>query len=201
MSGRLPRLTPDQLDPAQLQIYRGITGGERAKGPQHFPLSAPDGSLHGPFGVMLHAPGVGGVLQELGATIRFNTELSLRQREIAILQVAQAVGSEFEWWAHERVGRAAGLTSEELMQLSMGIFRGANDEEAVSAQFVATLLHSQMMSDAEYAAATGTLSARQLIELTVLVGYYRTLAQLMTVFDIGVPEDERVPAPAHRHPH
>lgn len=201
MSERLERLVPDRMDPAQLAVYRQITGGDRAKGPRHFPLTAEDGSLNGPFGVMLHAPGVGAVLQELGATIRFHTDLGARAREIAILQVAQAEGSEFEWWAHERIGRAAGLTDAEVMELSLGSFRGADAEEAALTAFVATLLHSGSVSEDEFASASAVLGNQKLIELTVLVGYYRTLAQLMSVFDIGVPEAERPAPPEHRHPH
>lgn len=56
MTERLPRLTPDALDDAQQVVYDGIAGGDRAKGVQHFPLTAGDGSLNGPFGIMLHAP-------------------------------------------------------------------------------------------------------------------------------------------------
>lgn len=201
MTERLDRLTPDQLDPAQRAVYDGIAGGDRAKGVQHFPLTADDGSLNGPFGVMLHAPGVGAALQALGSTIRFHTDLSTRVREIAILQVAQATGSEFEWWAHERVGRAAGLTDAELMQLSLGAFGGEDPIETTSAVFVANLLASSSVTDEEYAAAAAVLSTEQLIDLTVLVGYYRTLAQLMTVFAVGVPDGERTPVGEHRHAH
>lgn len=201
MSERLPRLTPDQLDDAQRAVYDGIAGGDRAKGVQHFPLTADDGSLNGPFGIMLHAPGVGAVLSELGATIRFRTDLSLRVREIAILQVAQALGSEFEWWAHERVGRAAGLTDEELMLLSLGSFRSDDPVEDAAAAFCANLLSSSIVTDEEYTAANAALSTQQLIDLTVLVGYYRTLAQLMAVFDVGVPGHDSTPLGEHRHAH
>ncbi len=35
-------------------LYDGITGGDRLKGTQHFPVVAPDGSLNGPFAIMAH---------------------------------------------------------------------------------------------------------------------------------------------------
>src|SRR5688572_15734814 len=122
MMVRLPRLTPVELDADQRAVYESIVGGPRASTPQHFPLTADDGSLIAPFAAMLVAPPVGQRLQDLGASIQFSTELTPRCREIAILQVAQALGSEFEWWAHERVGRAVGLTDDELTALSLGSF-------------------------------------------------------------------------------
>ncbi len=192
MSDRLRRLTPGELNDEQRAVYEAIAGGDRAKGVQHFPLTDSDGSLNGPFGVMLHAPGIGAVLQDLGSCIRFRTDLSARVREIAILQVAQATGSAFEWWAHERVGRAVGLTDDELMQLSLGSFTSSDPQEDAAARFCANLLTSAVVTDGEYDQATSDLTAEQLIDLTVLVGYYRTLAQLMEVFAVGVPDSSPV---------
>ena len=188
-AARLPKLVPDQLDAAQRAVYDAITGGDRAKGPRHFPLTDADGALGGPFGVMLHSPGVGGTLQDLGAKIRFHTDLTARVREAAILQVARVLGSDYEWWAHTRVGRAAGLTDDEIASLSSGSYLGADPVEAASATLVAILLESNVVNDEQFAVLSEALSTQQIVDLTVLVGYYRTLAQLMAVFDVGVPED------------
>lgn len=188
MSDRLAQLTPDVLDEAQRIVYQGITGGDRLKGIQHFPVVAADGSLNGPFGVMLHAPGVGGALQELGAAIRYRTRLSARIREIAILLVATAQKSDFEWWAHERVGRAVGLTAGELDQLSAGGFTSHDPVEQAAAELCTTLLADQAVTDRDFARYADILGVEAIIELSTLLGYYRTLAQLMAVFTIGVPE-------------
>ena len=45
-----------------------------------------------------------------------------------------------------------------------------------------------MLPDAEYADLVGALGTTTITELTVLVGYYRTLADLLAVFDVGVPD-------------
>jgi 4-carboxymuconolactone decarboxylase len=187
MAQRLTSLIPDQLTPQQRAVYEGITGGDRLKGTQHFPVVADDGSLNGPFGVMVHVPGVGGALQELGAAIRYRTSLSARVREIGILLVAAALGSDFEWWAHERVGRAVGLTEGELAQLSQGRFESSDAREQAAADLSISLLNNSPVSDEEYARCADTLGVQAIVELTSLVGYYRTLAQLMAVFDIGIP--------------
>ena len=92
------------------------------------------------------------------------------------------------------MGRAAGLTDEELTQLSIGGFSSEDPVEDAASAFCATLLGSSTVSDEEYAAAAAVLSPAQLVELTTLVGYYRTLAQLMEVFGVGVPAEEDPPA-------
>ncbi|MGB0101257.1 MAG: carboxymuconolactone decarboxylase family protein [Nocardioides sp.] len=189
MNQRLRPLRPEELDAAQRAVYDSVAGGERAAQTQHFPLVGPEGELHGPFGPMLLSAGVGGPLQELGAAIRFRSDLDGRTREIAILTVAQAMDSAFEWWAHARVGRAAGLSEAEIEALSKADFTSADPVENAAVAFCADLLDSPTVTDEEFERASSVLTDQQMVDLTVLVGYYRTLAQLMQVFAIGIPDD------------
>ena len=187
MSERLRRLVETELNEEQLTVYRSITSGPRAAGHQHFPLTDEKGSLNGPFGVMLHAPGLGIALQEVGAAIRYRTRMSDRAREIAILQVSVATASEFEWYAHERVGRAAGLTTGELADIKAGGFISDDVKEQAISTLSLLLLKSDDLGDEDFAEASAVLNSEEILEVVVLVGYYRTLAQMMNVFAIGVP--------------
>src|SRR6478752_10365156 len=114
MTERLPRLVPPFDDPRQQALHDALVGGRRGAGPQAFELASADGSLVGPFGLMLHAPQVGEPLQALGSAVRFETGLSDRAREVAILTVAVATSCGFEGWAHERVARQVGLDDAKL---------------------------------------------------------------------------------------
>lgn len=185
---RLERLTPDRLAEEQLTLYETIAGGPRAQG-KHFPLIDSEGGLTGPFGIMLHGPALGLPLQELGAAIRYRTSLSDRIREIAILCVAAETDSAFERYAHERVGRAAGLGDAELVDLAAKRFSCADPVETAAYALCRRLLAGHLpMSDEDYGALRGILGELAIFELITLVGYYRTLAQLLHVFDVGVPE-------------
>jgi 4-carboxymuconolactone decarboxylase len=196
---RLPRLTPGLLDEEQRAVYEAIAGGPRAAGPQAFPITDEDGALNGPFGVMLHAPSVGAALQDLGSAIRYRTQLSARVREIAILQVAVATDSRFEWWAHERVGRQVGLTELELTWLANGARLELPDAgEQAAHDFVTAVLRGPAVPDEDYRRAEAALGAGTLVELTVLIGYYRLLADTMHVFAVGVP-GETEPVRSHSH--
>jgi 4-carboxymuconolactone decarboxylase len=186
---RLTDLTPADLDDSQRALYDDIVGGPRGSGPQHFALTTPDGALTGPFGVMVHEPALGRPLQELGSAIRYGTGLTGRVREIAILAVAVATDSAFERHAHERVGRATGLTDDELGALTDGTF-GSNDAvEQAAYDLCRRLLDDRSrLTDEEYAALVDDLGTTTVTELVVLVGYFRTLAQLLDVFDVGAPD-------------
>lgn len=125
-------------------------------------------------------------MQELGAAIRYRTGLSDRVREIAILGVAAATDCAFERYAHERVGRAAGLTEAELEALACRTFTSGDPVETAAYALCERLEESVVrLSDAEYAAAERVLGREAILELVALVGYYRTLAQLMAVFEVG----------------
>ncbi|MEZ2392025.1 carboxymuconolactone decarboxylase family protein [bacterium RCC_150] len=188
---RLVSMTPNQLDASQRDLYEQIVSGPRSTGPQHFPLIDDTGALAGPFGIMLHVPEVGRALQELGAGIRYSTSLSGRIREIAILSVASATSCAFESYAHERVGRAVGLNDGELESLAQGVFRGADHVEDAAYRLCALLNQDRFpVQDREFYDLRTHLGETALIELVVLVGYYRTLAQLLNLFEVGVPEEE-----------
>ena len=117
---RIPKLAPSDLDDEQHALYDAITGGRRAQGPQLFRLADSEGCLEGPFNAFLLQPRLGSALQALGSSVRYETALSDRCREIAILVVAAHWQSDFEWYAHEAVARSAGLTDADLAAIRDG---------------------------------------------------------------------------------
>lgn len=186
--GRLPWFAPQDLDPPARALYDAITGGPRAQGARAFPLTDEDGRLNGPFNAMLVSPEVGTALQELGAAIRYRTSLGARAREIAILEVSVLRRCSFEWYAHERVGRQAGLTGEEIAALHAA--RDAPSftaEESLVRELARTLLRERDLDDAAFARAEQALGTRVLMELIALVGYYDLLALSLSVWRTPLP--------------
>jgi 4-carboxymuconolactone decarboxylase len=184
---RLDKLDPAALDAEQRALYDSIAGGPRAQGPQAFALVDAAGRLEGPFNAMLLRPRVGGALQALGAAIRYESGLTDRAREIAILVVAHHWRSEFELYAHEAVGAAIGLTALELDALRAADFDTLTDpDERLVAITTAALCERGDLDDAEHTAAR-SLGDAALFELTTLVGYYATLALQLRVFRVEQP--------------
>ncbi|WP_084265776.1 carboxymuconolactone decarboxylase family protein [Actinomadura macra] len=213
---RLPLLFPGSLGEEQRAVYEAVTGGPRAgrapaaatDDPSTPPptgadalAASPDfrfvdgaGRLLGPFNAMLYSPAVGLPLQDLGAALRFRTAFTQREREIATLVVAAYLRSDFEWYAHERVGRRAGLEEDELCALREGrapMF--ADVRERVVYEAVRQLAAERDLGDAVFTEAVATLGRSALVELVTLVGYYSTLALQLRVFRVGVPDGEPAP--------
>jgi len=186
---RLAALSSEEMTPEQVDLYRQILSGPRGQGPRAVQLATGAGGLAGPFNAMLYAPDVGHALQELGAAIRFRTQLSPRVRETAILVVAQAWDSSYEQAAHELIGRDAGLTGPEIEALRGGADPGFADEQERVAYHVARSLAGPAadLDDSQYAEAVATLGEQALVELSALVGYYATLALQLRIFRV-VPD-------------
>jgi 4-carboxymuconolactone decarboxylase len=194
MHGRLPWPAPAELDEPRRAVYDAIAGGPRAAGPQAFRLTDPDGRLEGPFNAMLVSPGVGLALQDLGAAVRYRTGLSDRAREIAILALAMLRSSDFEWYAHERVGRRAGLTEEELDSLLVGADPPSlSPTEKALLRTTRALATDADLDDEAFMAAEAALGREQLAELIVLVGYYDLLALSLRVWRTPLPAGETSP--------
>jgi len=175
---------PAGLSEAQRAVHDAITGGPRG-GASPFPLRNPDGSLVGPFGLMVRFPVLGAPLQELGSALRYGTRMSARVREIVILTVARVSDSAFERYAHTAAARTAGLSDTEISDLLTGRFVCTDPIE-----FAAARLAEDLMAHANPPAQESGLDAELVAEVITTVGYYRLLAQLMSRFGISAPEGD-----------
>ena len=117
---RLDQLTKAELSAEQDALYDALIGGLLGGTRSAAVITDDQGYVQGPFTVMLHHPTVGHPVQDLGAVLRFRGSLSDRARELVILVVAAHWRSDFEWWAHERIGRNVGLTDSEIDALRTG---------------------------------------------------------------------------------
>lgn len=184
---RIAKAAPESLDPEQRRVYAAIAGGRRAQGPQLFQLVDRDGGLEGPFNAFLLQPRLGLALQEVGSAVRYETSLSDRAREIAILVVSAHWSSSFEWYAHEAVGRHVGLTDDELDAVRTARWDAFDGVERVVAATTHRLTVDGDLDDDDYRAAVDALGEPGLFELLTLVGYYAALALQLRVFRVEAP--------------
>jgi NAD(P)-dependent dehydrogenase (short-subunit alcohol dehydrogenase family)/alkylhydroperoxidase family enzyme len=119
--------------------------------------------------------------------------------ELVILRVAHNCGSEYEWRHHERIGRAAGLTAEEIARVRHGAgARGWSARQAALLAATDELHERRELSDEGWAALSAALSETERIELCLLVGHYEMLA--MTLASLRVQPDETGAAPGGTSP-
>lgn len=187
--GRLHWFEPSELDDEQKQLYDAIVGGPRSTTVRAAAMTDPEGRLYGPFNALLVAPELGDAVQTLGARVRFTAPLSARGREIATLEVARRHESGYEWFAHVQLGRAAGLSEEEIEALQRGADAGSfSDEERLIRRTVRHLVDDGDLTDETFRNATEALGEKTLLSLVVLVGHYELISRLLAVYRVPLPD-------------
>ena len=177
---RPPR--PAELDEERLALHSLIANGPR-RAQARVPLVDDQGRLLGPFGPILFSPRIGTAVQQVGAALRFDSDLPPRLRELAILTVAAHEGSEFEWTAHEDAARDAGVSTEQLQSLLDGAVPDSLDAaELCAVRVTRALLTDRVLGDDLYQEALAVLGQGALAALVWLVGYYSMLALALATF-------------------
>jgi hypothetical protein len=100
----------------------------------------------------------------------------------------------FEWYAHERVGRHAGLTGAELEALRTGAPCPTFDRvEDAARRTVHALLVERDLDDERFSQARAALGEALLMDLIALAGYYDLLALSLRVWRTPLPAGEASP--------
>ena len=94
-------------------------------------VAGPRGRIQGPLRAALHNPELADRWQALGALLRYETSLTPRLSELAILVTGRACNSPFEWHAHRLEAERAGLEPEVIAALlNQAQPQGLNADEA-----------------------------------------------------------------------
>ena len=148
------------------------------------------GQVSGPFPVLLHSPEVGGRVGHLGTYIRFESRLSGRERELAILTTAREFDCAYEWAVHEPLAREAGVRDEALEVVAdRRSVDSLPDTEALVVRYGRTLLRDHEVPEVLFHAVKDRFGIQGITDLTATIGYYGLLACVLNAFD--VTPDER----------
>jgi AhpD family alkylhydroperoxidase len=114
--------------------------------------------------------------------------LPRRDSELVILRVAHNAGSEYEWSHHERIGRRAGLSPEQIARVREGATAsGWAARDALLLEAADALHDERDIGDELWGRLAGSFDEVELIELCMLVGHYEMLA--MTLGSLRVQRD------------
>jgi 4-carboxymuconolactone decarboxylase len=182
MSERFPPLGLDDLDEDQRRAIE--------------PVLRYTGSITGPFNATLRSARLTETSFTLGSYLLWETPLSRRLTEMAILIGARVTGSQFEWHAHERRAREEGLEEEICDALREGRRPPELDaEEAALFDLCVETLTRPEVSDATFARARDAFGERGVVDLAYLVGFYGMIAGVLKVAAVQPPDGARPLAP------
>jgi 4-carboxymuconolactone decarboxylase len=175
---RLAPLAPEKLSPEQKKVYDDI-------------LAGPRGGIGGPFAAWLRSPQLADRAQKLGEFCRFNTSLPKRLSELAILMTARHWTAQFEWYAHARMAREAGL-GDAIIDAIRQHLRPAQmaEDEAAIYDFCNEAYALHYVTDATYARAIAQFGEATVVELVGVIGYYCLVSLTLNIFRMPLPPGE-----------
>ena len=148
------------------------------------------------FRMMAHATTDFRPLVGLGSAILGRQKLSPKLRELAILRVAALSPARYEWVQHVPIAEATGATAAQIAALERGDITGdAFDAvERAVLRFATEVVRDVRASEATFAEVARHLSAQEIVELVITVGYYMLIARLLetTAVDLDPPAGTKV---------
>ena len=180
---RLPPLPPESMTEEQRAVHEEIRSG-------------PHGQVVGPYPAWLNSPELARCARALSEFIRFRSSLPAPLLELAILITGRHWKAEFEFYAHAKLAKKAGLDQGVIAALAAGRRPDFNtpDEEAVYALCV-ELFETNRVGEATYHRAVEAFGLPAVVELIGTLGYYSMVCMTLNTFQIGLPPGESSPFP------
>jgi len=152
------------------------------------PSVSSQGGVAGPFVPLVHVPGILDRLQYLGEFCRFNTSISAKLRELAIIITARHVAAQLEFHVHAMEAREFGLADDVIDAIANQQTPANMDaDEALIYDFCISLYAEGRISDELFDRFDQRFGRAAAIDLIVTCGYYATLGMVLNVSKAATP--------------
>lgn len=173
---RVPYLTRHTAPPKVADLFGKIEAG----GHQLLNLYAALG----------HCPEVGPAFIRLGNKILFQGKLPPRLREWAILWVGHRAKAPYEFTKHVAIARETGIPQAAIDDLARWRSSPHFDTQARAVlAYVDEVAGGYRAQDATFAALRDFLDNEQIVELTVIVGFYEMVCRVLEALQIELEEE------------
>ncbi|MGE0878259.1 MAG: carboxymuconolactone decarboxylase family protein [Acidimicrobiia bacterium] len=135
--------------------------------------------------VLLHSPPLANGWNVFYGAIREDTEVSDRHRELAMLRVAHINGDRHNWWHHEKIARAIGMTDTEIDGIRNWPDANCFDPtEGAVLDYAQTMTVDRYVPEELFKRIRDLFSTRQVVELTAIIASYNCVNRFLVAMDI-----------------
>lgn len=139
--------------------------------------------------MMAHAENTVRHYMRMGNSLLTQAKLDARLRELSILRVATLCRSYYEWYQHEIIGRQVGIPEEQIEAVKQGIDSPVfNDLEKAVLKYTDEVTLNVKSSDEAFNELAKVLSHRELVELTLTIGFYNMIARFLENTEVQIEE-------------
>ncbi len=154
-------------------------------------VSGPRGGLRGPFLALLHHPPLAMRVQAVGEHLRYSASIDQSLIELVILTTARRWNCQYEWFAHSRIAYTSTDLADEVIE---SVRAGRRPETATAEQKLAydmamSLHSSGVLPDDMFESCQRMFGVQGVLDLICTCGYYTTIAMVLNVAQIPLPED------------
>ena len=153
------------------------------------------GRVGGPFGILMHSPGLAEMVCKTGAHVRLESELTMVERELALLSTVREKDAAYEWGSHVETARKAGMREEAIDAMrSAGDASNLEPDERDIINYTRQLLRTNRVEQGLFDALVERHGVRWLVELTATIGQYQYIAAINNAFGMEPrPDGEQLP--------
>ena len=113
---------------------------------------------------------------------------------MAILITGRFWGAQYEFWAHSRLARTAGLADAIIDAIAEGRRPPSmSDDERIVHDFCTELFRDKAVADGTFKAAVDRFGEQGVIDLIAASGYYSIVSMVLNVDRYPLPEGESAP--------
>ena len=129
---------------------------------------------------------------KLGNQLLYFTKIDPVLREIAIIRVGVLSRAHYEVWQHETIGRKIGMSEALIAAIHEGPHAKAfNEMERLVMLFTDDVVHNVRASAATFNPLAAKLSAQEMQELTMTIGFYMMVSRFLETFDVDLEDDPK----------
>jgi 4-carboxymuconolactone decarboxylase len=143
------------------------------------------------FRVLMNNPKLARSWSRFAGYILGGQSLPARDREILILRIGWLNQAPYEWEQHVRIGKAAGLTDDEIDRISKGPKAGWDKHDAALIQAADDLREKSVVSDETWKQLSERYTTEQMMDAVFTIGQYNLVSWALNSF--GVPLDDYLP--------
>lgn len=139
------------------------------------------------FKTLAHGPKICRDWNRMGATLLYKGVLSRKLQELAIIRVGHICRAPYELAAHNRIGLEVGLTQEQVNDIADWTDSDHFDEaERATLQYTDEVSRDVRVSDETFAEIERHFSQREIVELTVSIGFYNMVCRVLEPLQIDM---------------
>ena len=172
---RLNNINRDELSSSDQEYYDSIVGSR--------------GSVRGPYGVLLHSPDLASRIAHTGTYVRFELDLPESLKETVIITAARAIRNQYEFAAHARLARAAGVAESTITTIAQGkSIDSLPEDEKLLVTYAQQLIRDHKIQDDVFNAVSEKYGIKKTVDITALIGHYLLVGQILSAFEVDLAE-------------